>query len=129
MQLCRDRADVKTGKLEELLGPNDVGLPNGMAWDTARRKMYFVDTYAGTILTDSAANTAICVACQTLSNPAHRIGNSAFCSYMCSHLDSFDSLSRMEPSDSMSAFLLLVYLLDDFSRVALRDLWCMPRSF
>lgn len=77
MQLCRDRADVKTGKLEELLGPNDVGLPNGMAWDTARRKMYFVDTYAGTILTDSAANTAICVACQTLSNPAHRIGNSA----------------------------------------------------
>lgn len=41
------RADVKTGKLEELLGPEEVGLPNGMAWDTARRTMYFVDTYAG----------------------------------------------------------------------------------
>lgn len=77
MQLCRDRADVKTGKLEELLGPNDVGLPNGMAWDTARRKMYFVDTYAGTILTESAANTAMCIACQMLSNPAHQSGKLA----------------------------------------------------
>ncbi|CAL8465500.1 g5036 [Coccomyxa elongata] len=43
------RADVKIGKLEELLGPEEVGLPNGMAWDTARHTMYFVDTYAGTV--------------------------------------------------------------------------------
>lgn len=45
--LCR-RADVKTGELEDLLGSEAVGLPNGMAWDTARRTMYFVDTFAGT---------------------------------------------------------------------------------
>ncbi len=51
------RADVKTGKLEELLGPEEVGLPNGMAWDTARRTMYFVDTYAGMFSSHSISNT------------------------------------------------------------------------
>lgn len=40
-------ADVKSGQLEELIP--SVGLPNGMAWDTQRRIMYFVDTYASTI--------------------------------------------------------------------------------
>lgn len=40
---------MKTGQLEELLSPGEVGLPNGMAWDTERRTMYFVDTYSGTI--------------------------------------------------------------------------------
>jgi sugar lactone lactonase YvrE len=45
--VCHCRVDVKAGDWEELVSP--VGLPNGMAWDTRRHIMYFVDTSASTI--------------------------------------------------------------------------------
>lgn len=37
------------GELEEVLTGVQIGLPNGMAWDTAARVMYFVDSKAQTI--------------------------------------------------------------------------------
>ncbi len=33
----------------QLLGPDEVRLPNGMAWDASARLMYFVDTGKATI--------------------------------------------------------------------------------
>ena len=37
------------GELEEVLTGVPIGLPNGMAWDTTARVMYFVDSKAQTI--------------------------------------------------------------------------------
>ena len=37
------------GELQEVLAGTPIGLPNGMAWDTEQRAMYFVDSKAQTI--------------------------------------------------------------------------------
>ena len=40
---------MRTKQWEEILSPEEVGLPNGMAWDMKKQTMYFVDTYSSTI--------------------------------------------------------------------------------
>ncbi|CAK0786567.1 hypothetical protein CVIRNUC_009780 [Coccomyxa viridis] len=43
------KIDLRTKQWEEILSPDEVGLPNGMAWDVKKQTMYFVDTYKSCI--------------------------------------------------------------------------------
>ena len=47
--------EAANGWFEELVGPDKIGLPNGLAWDSA--EMYHADTYHRTITSYSTDST------------------------------------------------------------------------
>ena len=59
------RIDLRTKQWEEILSPEEVGLPNGMAWDVKKQTMYFVDTYSSTIWEFRCDKFLCCTRCMS----------------------------------------------------------------
>lgn len=56
---------MRTKQWEEILSPEEVGLPNGMAWDVKKQTMYFVDTYSSTIWEFRCDKLLCCTRCMS----------------------------------------------------------------